>query len=495
MRRLACLAVVLFLAACSKSREKAPPPQPATAPPPALPATVAREISVTTSSPQALEAFQKGRARMDNARSAEAREHFQKAVELDPKFALAHALLGSATPGEAGNKHIGRALELAAGLPEPERLTIELLHLRRTNQDAKARETLGRLAALAPQDWRVQVMVAGQAFFDRKLTEVVTATRRAADLNPKAGEPYNLMGYALARLGRMDEAIAALKKYAAMKPEEANPRDSLGEILLSDGRFAEAAAELEQAAKLAPKMWIAWEGAAIAHFARGDFASGRAALDRAREAAATPRDKLWIDIDRAKSFQAEGKTEEALRTLDAMEKEARALKEEVRVVWTPWHRAHALFDAGRYDDALKQLDLAFERAAKSGVSKTQHRDLKLRGNVFRLLAQARLKRLEDAKRSVAAIEEVAREHAQNPFFQSALHGVQGELARAQGDLQGALRHFSQCLEEDFGSRSLLADAQEAAGDKAAARATRESVAKRGFRTMFWVTVRAKLAAK
>src|SRR5262245_40727321 len=62
----------------------------------------AAEISITSKSPDAVEAFKKGRKLAENIRQAEAAEDFKKAIERDPDFALAHAYLGAATPGVEG---------------------------------------------------------------------------------------------------------------------------------------------------------------------------------------------------------------------------------------------------------------------------------------------------------------------------------------------------------------------------------------------------------
>src|SRR5437762_519611 len=77
----------------------------------------AKEVPVTSKSPEALTAFKDARDLLDNVRTAEAIVGFKKAMELDADFAQAHAYLGSVTPGSEGMKELERGSALAAKLP------------------------------------------------------------------------------------------------------------------------------------------------------------------------------------------------------------------------------------------------------------------------------------------------------------------------------------------------------------------------------------------
>jgi Flp pilus assembly protein TadD len=450
------------------------------------------ELPISSTSPEAIQAFRHGRELLENARASDARADFQRAVRLDPKFAQAHVLLAAVSRGPMRALHARQASAFLSALPETERLYIEMLLARQKNDRTRAQTLLVRLSELLPRDWRIQVQLGGKAFAEKDWNGVIRAMRQASALNPKAGEPYNQLAYAFAFQRRFEDAIAAIDKYAALKPSDPNPLDSKGEILLMAGRFPEADAAFRRAADITPTFWLALEGAAIARFLDGDWTGGRERLAHARTAAAQPIDKLWLDVTLAKSYEAQGNTAEALRILDAMEKEAQAQSLEVRRLWAPFHRAVVLHSAARHEDALRELDVAFERAKSATVSTHQAQDLRIRGNLARLRLLAALKRSADAEKTFAALDA---ELQAVPAARYAIHGARGALALANGDRNAALQHFGEAPADDLDAKEQLLRLQEASGDSTAAAKTRELVLKSPKRNMGYVSVRTRISAK
>src|SRR5512146_345707 len=133
MRTVACLAAALLAASCGKKSNDTAAPEPAakTAKPEpgkaagSAAAAPAATVPVTSKSPDAIKVFEQGRDLTDAERGPEAVELFQKAIELDPDFAQAHAYLGLVTQGPPGLAELDKAKTLAAKLPEAERLVIE----------------------------------------------------------------------------------------------------------------------------------------------------------------------------------------------------------------------------------------------------------------------------------------------------------------------------------------------------------------------------------
>src|SRR5262249_31707768 len=71
-------------------------------------------VTVTSMSPDAVAAFHEARDLLDNVRVAEGAAGMKRAIEIDADFALAHAYLGSVTPGAEGLKELETANRLAA---------------------------------------------------------------------------------------------------------------------------------------------------------------------------------------------------------------------------------------------------------------------------------------------------------------------------------------------------------------------------------------------
>jgi hypothetical protein len=85
------------------------------------------EVTVTSTSPEAIAHFKKGRELLDHARAAESLKEFDAALALDPDFALALAYRGEAALGANGLAQLREAATKSSSLPEAERLLIEAM--------------------------------------------------------------------------------------------------------------------------------------------------------------------------------------------------------------------------------------------------------------------------------------------------------------------------------------------------------------------------------
>src|SRR5262245_43184719 len=139
MRTIVVWSTALLVVAGCKDETPRPAPQPVT-PAPLPSATKPGEITITSTSRDAVEAFRRGRELIEDGRDMEAEVQFERALEMDPNFALAHAYLGQAMPDPDGRRHIRQAVTLAAPLPEAERLDVERIAASRQGEEAKASE-------------------------------------------------------------------------------------------------------------------------------------------------------------------------------------------------------------------------------------------------------------------------------------------------------------------------------------------------------------------
>ena len=87
-----------------------------------------------------------------------------------------------------------------------------------------------------------------------RVEEAIAQCKKAIDLDPEFGNPYNDIGVYLVQLGRSDEAIAWLEK--AMQAKRyccyQFPHFNLGRILLKKGNAAEARRLFERALEYDP---------------------------------------------------------------------------------------------------------------------------------------------------------------------------------------------------------------------------------------------------
>jgi tetratricopeptide (TPR) repeat protein len=140
----------------------------------------------------------------------EAITHYRKAIELNPKHALAHNNLGNALDArgqvDEAITHYRKAIEL-----DP--------------KHGPAHNNLGlALYAKGQRD------------------EAIALHRKAIELDPKSPEAHCSLGAALSEKGQVDEAIACYKKAIELDPKYAEAYCNLGNALAGKGRFAESLA-------------------------------------------------------------------------------------------------------------------------------------------------------------------------------------------------------------------------------------------------------------
>jgi TolB-like protein/Tfp pilus assembly protein PilF len=178
--------------------------------------------TVPTESMAALEAYFRGKQRMARRNSvalAEAVDEFNRAIELDPNFALAY--VGLADSYILQNEY--------SGLPVEEMI-------------ANAQAAIDRAMAL---DERLAEAHTSLGAIDSEREEFEAAEvayQRALELNPNYATAYLWYSHLVDALGRRDEALELIKKAAELDPRSPVILQNLGIGFDSVGRFDESLA-------------------------------------------------------------------------------------------------------------------------------------------------------------------------------------------------------------------------------------------------------------
>jgi eukaryotic-like serine/threonine-protein kinase len=165
----------------------------------------------TTSSLEALKAYQLGLELRAHSKNLEARPAFKTAIALDPNFAIAYAQLGSAY-SNLGNTaeakpYFQKAFELRARATEPERLYITGRYFDIvTGELEKGSETYKLWTELYPNEWKPYNAVANDAYLMGRYETVVDAARQAVRLGPNQDFASDNLIAGLIGLNRIDEA-------------------------------------------------------------------------------------------------------------------------------------------------------------------------------------------------------------------------------------------------------------------------------------------------
>ncbi len=209
--------------------------------------------------------------------SKEAIELLEKAVALDPQFAMAHARIGytyAVTWGitDKAKPHLEKAFKLSDRLSEKDRLNINawyaIANLDYPNAIEIYREIIAKYPLETESYWRLGRLLEGE----ERLDEAVAVLKQGLTIDPQAKNIHNLLGGIYAESGNHSEAIASHQRYVALAPAEANAYDSLGSSYQWSGDYAKAIENYNRALELQPNFEIALVHLANTRFQLGQYA-------------------------------------------------------------------------------------------------------------------------------------------------------------------------------------------------------------------------------
>lgn len=178
----------------------------------------------TTSSLEALKAYAMGDEARARGRARESLVFYQRAVELDPNFAMAYARIGvfhgNQGQQELATEYVRKAYELRERVSERERLYITEKYYGYIAGDIlKTIETLQTWARIYPNDYVPHNNLALQYLFLARHEESLKEAQEALRLRPNyPASKQNQIG-ALLGLGRLDEAELATKELMTAHPD------------------------------------------------------------------------------------------------------------------------------------------------------------------------------------------------------------------------------------------------------------------------------------
>jgi tetratricopeptide (TPR) repeat protein len=218
--------------------------------------------TAATSSPTAFDEYLQGMElaeRWDKDDNLDlAIELFQKAIELDPNFALAYARLGE-------------SLRIRYALTRDQIWLDEAI--------ASVDEALRLNAGLAP----VQVALGRLQVTRGNLDLAVAALEQALAIDPNDAAANAAMATVLVRLGRLEDAEMAFQKSISLEPDRLKTLDSYGNFLFRQSRFDEAARQWQTLVRLAPDHYSAFVNLGSAFSESGRTAEAITAYERAMD--------------------------------------------------------------------------------------------------------------------------------------------------------------------------------------------------------------------
>jgi len=234
------------------------------------------KIPVTTSSAEALELFNQGRALADDLHNVRANAMFAQALEEDPEFAMGYFMLANTSQTTAD---FFAAVEMAkakmGNASEGEQFLIRAQVAGSENDQAAQLEAIKGAMALHPQDERTHVALANYFNGQQDFAAAVTHYGHATTINPDFASAFNSLGYAHRNNDNLDGAKAAFARYVELIPDEANPYDSYAELLMEMGEYDESIENYRKAIAIDRRFASAYAGVSINESLKGESAAAQ----------------------------------------------------------------------------------------------------------------------------------------------------------------------------------------------------------------------------
>lgn len=199
----------------------------------------------------------------------------EKAIAIDPDFAMAYARIGYTyavgwgRPEEA-KPYLEKAFKLTQRLSEKDKLNISAWYALANRDYPGAIRSFQELLARYPLEVESYRRLGTLLHGEERLSEAVEILKQGLVIDPESKDLYNGLGRVYSDFGRHDEAIAVFQRYVKLAPDEPNAHDSLGLGYQWAGRYHEAVQEYERALALNPNFYIA-----LIHLGNTRYQQGR----------------------------------------------------------------------------------------------------------------------------------------------------------------------------------------------------------------------------
>lgn len=343
--------VLILLTGCTKKEE------------------VEGSVPITSVSDEAKQDFLKGRDIFEKLRFQESLQHFESALTKDNNFALAyyyHANANTTTKGFF--EDLDKAVALADKVSEGEKLMIMALQAGANGEQKMQEESLTKLVQLYPNDERAHGLL-GQFYFGQQdFNKAIEHLSKATEIAPNYSSSYNMLGYSNKNLGNYDEAEKAFKKYIELIPDDPNPYDSYAELLMKQGKYEESIEQYRKALSIDPIFVASFIGISDNYNFLGKYEDARKELQTLYDKARNDGEKRAALFAMSVSYADEGNFDKALEEtqkqydLGAKINDAGAMAGDLNTM------GNILFEAAKYDEAMKKYEQALEVTLASNLS-------------------------------------------------------------------------------------------------------------------------------
>jgi tetratricopeptide (TPR) repeat protein len=437
----------------------------------------AGKIAVTTSSEEARKEYLAGRDLQEKLRITDSIQHFDKAISLDPNFALAELNRANVSPtAKEFFDHLKKAAALADKASDGERMLIQANEAGANGNPTKQKEILEKLVAAYPNDERAHFALGGYYFGQQDYKQAISHYKRSTDLDSSYSTAFNILGYAYRQDGNFNDAEAAFKKYIELIPNDPNPYDSYAELLLKMGRFDEAITQYKKALAIDSNFLNSHFGIAAALTYQGKSSDALAELQKMTDKARSDGERRTALFGQMVVAADGGKLDQALTELQKQYALGEKTNDIPAMAADLQLKGNILLEMGKYPDAKQ----AYEQALKMTTDSNLSQEIKDNTSLFHHFNLARVaigeRDLATAKKETDEFRKGA-ETAKNPGLIKQAHELAGRIALQEKNYDQAIAELDQSNQQNPSDLYLLGEAYQGKGDVAKAKESFTKAAK------------------
>jgi tetratricopeptide (TPR) repeat protein len=433
----------------------------------------AGEVGVTTSSREALAAYESGLEFVDKIRMNEAKVYFLDAIEKDPDFAMAHLNVALTADNDAEfQDHYNKLLAL---------------------KDKVTEEKIKAVLEAFPNDKRSYLWMANIHGSNQAHGLAIEAVSKAIDIDPEYVNGYNLLGYQFMAKNDFPKAEENFKKYIELMPEEANPYDSYGDLLTKMGRFEDAIKSYKEATELNETFDFSQQKIGNGYVFMGKYGEARNAFHKAASIANSNASRCWQDYLIAESWLYEGNLENYLERMEIAIENAQSEGLENMVADLHNRECIAYIHMGDMASARTSLEACRNAVTNSNLLESNKMNFKEHSMANEAAIFALEGKSEEAETMLNALKseiELSKDPQRILFY----HLTEGHVAEILGDYEGALGHLENANQDHVFVNFLKAECHSNLGNDEEATESYRTVANYNQPSMHYPLIRNKAIA-
>jgi tetratricopeptide (TPR) repeat protein/DNA-binding winged helix-turn-helix (wHTH) protein len=242
------------------------------------PRPAGRLVDVMTDNLEAYRCYSIGVEKAYALDTNEAVAMFERAIALDPQFAMAHARIGytygvTGAQPELAKPYLEKAFRLSERLTARDRLNISAWYTLVSYDFPQAIRHYRQIVAAFPEDveayYRLSTLLRGEERYD----EALSVLTQALSIDPHSPDVYNSLSGLHFELGKYEAMVDYAQRYVDASHGDANAYDTLGLAHTATGAYEQARRAFEQALTVRPGFDVALIHLANTYAREGKYAA------------------------------------------------------------------------------------------------------------------------------------------------------------------------------------------------------------------------------